>query len=283
MDLTELNTIKSLVKQNDIRPTRQSGQNFLICKDVLDKIIRTSEIYPQEKVLEIGPGFGTLTNRLLEAQASVTSVELDRNLAKFLSNNKLFKNLNLIRGDIIHEWLGLKKDFKNLDYKLIANLPYSLTSLIFRMFLSERPRPKKIVVLIQKEVAERIVAVPGKMSMLSIAVQFYGEPKIIDIVKPECFWPSPEVQSAILEVDNIGLDTKKYKKMLGNVKDEQFFKIAKIGFSAKRKQLHNNLANGLHKKSEEIKAFLTNLNINPAIRAQDLTIKQWIDISKNIQ
>lgn len=283
MDLASLDTIKFLVKKNKIRPSRQSGQNFLICREVLDKIMQVAEIESGEKVLEIGPGFGTLTNELLEAQAEVTSVELDKNLVKSLSKFKnLYRNFNLISGDIIKEWSILNKDFKNLDYKLISNLPYSLTSLVFRLFLGEVPRPKKIVVLIQKEVAERIIARPGKMSMLSTAVQFYGEAKIIDIVKPECFWPAPEVQSAILEVDRIGLDSNQYKKKLGKTKEETFFKITKIGFSAKRKQLHNNLSNGLYKKSDEIKVFLTNLGINPAIRAQDLTIDQWIEIAINL-
>jgi len=283
MDLSSLDTIKYLVKKNNIRPSRKSGQNFLICRNVLGKIVQSAEILSGEKILEIGPGFGTLTNELLESGASVTSVELDKKLVRSLSGlEDKFKKFNLIDGDIINEWSKLNKSFKNLDYKLISNLPYSLTSLVFRLFLGEEPRPKKMVVLIQKEVAERIVAKPGKMSMLSISVQFYGQPKIIDIVRPECFWPAPEVQSAILQVDNIGQDKYGYKKKLGNIDDEKLFKIAKIGFSAKRKQLHNNLASGLHKKNDEIKDFLTKLDINPTIRAQDLTIEQWISIAKNI-
>lgn len=274
-----LEETKLLSQKHNILPSRQKGQNFLIDESVLAKIVEAADLKPKDKALEIGPGFGVLTRELVKRSNRVVAVELDKKLAFFLKRRfKDFKNLEIIEKDILDlkiEDEGFKK------YKLIANLPYNITSIVLRKFLETEYKPELIVVMVQKEVAERICAKPGGMSLLSVSVQFYAEPEIVAIVPKESFWPEPEIDSAILRIV-----TRNYAELRGtmrNLSEKDFFQIVRIGFSSRRKQLHNNLANGLRLEGKIIKNILSNLNLDPLIRAQDLGVSDWLKLAKALK
>lgn len=282
MDLTNKDTIINLAKKMNISPSARSGQNFLLSQEYLNTIINTAKLNKHDMVLEVGPGFGVLTIKLLESGAKVFSFEIDKKLAVFMKRYEtLFPNFKIINADILKSWAILNDNFKDLQYKLVANLPYNITSKLLREFMETSPRPKEMVIMIQKEVADRITATPGKMSVLAVAVQFYGVPKKIIDLKSENFWPQPEVDSSIIKISKIGIDSNGYGKRLSPYNSKDFFRCVKIGFSAKRKQLHNNLSNGFGISNEKTAQKLNKIKINPNIRAQDLTIDEWISITHN--
>lgn len=259
-------TFKQILKDYGIKPNKVMGQNFLIDSNVLREIIQTANISPEETVLEIGPGLGILTQELIKKAKKVISVEKDKKMVEILEQRfKNCKNLEIIEGDI------LKTNF-SAD-KIVANIPYYLTSPLIRMFLESSNQPKEMILLVQKEVAQRICAKPPKMTILSVSVQLYSQPKIISYVSNKSFWPAPKVNSAIIKISEIKkpkIDTKK------------FFKVLKIGFSSPRKKLVNNLAGGLRIKKEETKRALIELNINPQIRAQNLSVNDWINLANRV-
>lgn len=258
--------IKNLLKQYGIEPNKIMGQNFLIDKNVLKKIIETADIKSDDTILEIGPGLGTLTLELAKRAKQVIAIEKDKELctvlAKILKEQKI-NNVEIINDDI------LKYETKITKYKIIANIPYYLTSPLIRKFLEAQNKPDEIILMIQKEVAERICAQPPKMSLLSVAVQFYSEPEIIFPVSKNSFYPIPKVDSAVIKITpHVGhrmsyIDTEK-----------KFFKLVKMGFSAKRKMLKNNLSTLL--KINNVN--LEKLGLNPNVRAENLTINDWIKL-----
>lgn len=247
----------------------------MVDKKVLDKIIKTADLKKNDKVLEIGPGLGVLTVELAKRAKKVAAVEFDERFKEILKVLTFsHKNIEIIEADILK--LNIEKlGFKDRGYKLVANLPYNITSPVLRKFLENRPRPEEFVVMVQKEVAKRITASPGKMSLLSISVQFYGQPEIVGIVSKKSFWPMPEIDSAILKIKNI----KERKK----VDKKRFFQIVRIGFSSRRKQLQNNLAAGFKVSNEQIKDILSQLKIKKNARAQELSIEQWIKLADSLK
>ena len=270
--------IKDFCKKYGIRPSKEFGQNFLIDREVLEAIVQAAELKRSDVVLEIGPGFGVLTAELAERVDRVVAVEADGKMAKILKEIlEAPKNLKVVEKNILKLQV-LDYGLRNYDYKLVANLPYQITSAVFRKFLSEEPRPGEITVMVQKEVAERICAEAGEMSLLSLSVQFYGQPELVAIVPSRAFWPEPEVDSAILKISKIkGI----YEKNKQEVDPEKFFRLAKIGFSSRRKQLQNNLAGGLRLSNKSVQDILTKLGFDSRIRAQDLGIKDWIRLVDN--
>lgn len=269
-----LTDIKNLCEMHHIVPTKSKGQNFLFDQNIIEKIITSANLSKNDTVLEIGPGLGVLTDYLVEQSGKVVAVELDKKLINLLHFKYLsVKNLEIVEGDI----LKLKIDSLNLpkSYKIVANLPYNITSNFIRNFLETNNPPSEMVIMIQKEVAKRIVAKVGDMSLLSLSVQFYCEPKILFEVGRNSFWPAPKVDSAVINL--------KLKNKFSFDDPKLFFKIAKIGFSAKRKQLHNNLSNGLHLKSDQVKLAIKDSGLNEKIRAQDLAIDDWIKLIKNLK
>lgn len=280
MELTSRETIEYLCKTYRFWPQRSAGQNFLISDEALQTIVATARLSPHDTVLEIGAGFGTLTVELAGAAAQVIAVELDKRLAKALRKlSAVNKSMSVIEGDIFQQWPVVSRQLTDLQYKLVSNLPYNITSWVLRNFLEQKPRPSEAVLLVQKEVAQRVTAPPGEMSLLSVAVQFYGVPKIVSLVSRDCFWPEPEVDSAILHIQEIGADHHGYQRLLKEVSPEKFFRVVKIGFSAKRKQLHNNISAGLRIESKAAKEMLTTAGVQPTSRPQDLTIEDWIRIT----
>ncbi len=267
--------LKKILKKYNLKPKKYFGQNFLIEKEVLKHILKAAELKKTDIVIEVGPGFGSLTKELAKKVKKVIAVEKDGELARIL-NNELrimnIKNVQVIEGDILKVTTNKLKLTNN--YKVVANLPYYITSPLIRKFLEEKTPPSLMVLMVQKEVAERICAKPSNMSLLSVSVQFYAKPKIIKIVKKNCFWPVPKVDSAILKVSSIS--PQKYSLQF----KKQFFKIVKAGFSSPRKQLKNNLKNILKENPEKI---LRQSRINESRRPETLSLKEWIILAKNFK
>jgi len=262
-----------LCKMYNIKPERSKGQNFLIEEDVYNKIVESAEINPNDIVLEVGPGLGFLTFKLAKKAKKILAVEVDEKIASFLQTliigNKV-KNIKIFNKDI----LKAKGDnFSKIGkYKIVSNLPYNITSIFLRKFLSLSNKPEIIVLMLQKEVVERIMAKPPKMSLLAISVQFYAEVEKIVDVKRDYFYPAPEVDSAVIKITP-------NKKLLKNYEEEKkFFKILRIAFSSKRKMLKNNLANGLKIDIKKIEKILIDLNLNTKIRSEQLEISEWLKI-----
>jgi len=281
MDLTDKKVIKDILTQNKIRPKESFGQNFLTDKNVLEKILHTAKISQKDTVLEVGPGLGVLTVELSEAANFVITVEADENMAKILKQNIFgVKNVKIVHSSI----LELKEDFftKLGLYKIVSNLPYNITSIFLRKILTLENKPKEITVMLQKEIVERICALPGKMSLLALSVQVYGRPKLEAVVPKTSFWPVPKVDSAILSIKNIR-NKKETADFLDGILEKDFFRTARIGFSAKRKQLQKNFANGLHIPQKDAQKILEKLKIDTKARAQELNIEQWKSLAKHCQ
>jgi len=283
MTLASEQIVRQLSKRYNFRPSRSSGQNFLVSHEILKTIVDAANINKDDVVLEIGAGFGTLTIELLNLAKRVVAVELDKRLLTALYKlAEHHPNLALIAGDVFQKLDEIDKQVEDLRYKLISNLPYNITSRILRNFLENQPRPSEMILLVQKEVAARVIAKPGKMSLLSVAVQFFGTPSIIIQVPKNNFWPEPDVDSAVLKITDIGKDKNGYQELLGGISIERFFHVVRVGFSSKRKQIHNNLSSGFNKSKNEIEKILNKSDVTFSLRPQDLTIENWIKIAQNV-
>lgn len=276
MDLTSPEVIKNILGEYGAKPAKERGQNFLISRETLNKIVETASLDKNDEILEIGPGLGVLTNELAGRVKRVVAVETDRKIAKALRKIMADQdNLEIVEDDILTSGISSLK-LAEYKYKIVSNLPYQITSAIFKKFLGSGPRPAEMTVMVQKEVAERICAGAGEENILALSVQFFGHPEIAAIVPREFFWPEPAVDSAILKISQI-------KKISDNnkakIEPEKFFRIVKIGFSARRKQLHNNLSAGLRISDEEAKKVISNTGFDPKARAQDLALDGWIKLA----
>ncbi len=271
---------KRLLRHFDLRVRKGLGQHFLIDEGVLQLVTAAAELIPTDVVMEIGPGLGVLTKELARQAGWVVAIELDSKLATTLEQTLAsFSNITIINGDILRiDPAALIQEQKTrfpptintpLNYKVVANLPYYITSPVLRHFLEASIKPQFMVVMVQKEIAEAIAAEPGQMSMLSVSVQFYGKPKIISYVPAECFYPAPKVDSAILRVEL-------YPQPAVAVTDERsFFELVRAGFSASRKQIVNSLAQGLGLPKAEVLPLLEKAGIVPQRRAETLTLDEW--------
>lgn len=278
MDLTNLTTIRLIFREYHLAAQKYLGQNFLINPDVLESIVQAAQLNNSDEVLEIGPGLGALTRALAQNVKRVVAIEKDTGMAKACRGiNSDLTNIKIIEGNA----LALNGDFfqqyfPSRPYKLVANIPYYLTSAIIRFFLESSHRPVMMVLMVQKEVAERIVATPPEANILSVAVQFYGHPEIIIPVSKQNFWPIPKVDSAVIRITP-------HKKLPTKVDEKKFFRIVKAGFGERRKQLHNSLAGGLHLDDTLTKKILAKAGITPDRRAQTLTIPEWLKLYQNIE
>jgi len=268
---------KRLLRQFDLRARKGLGQHFLIDREVLGLITSAAELAPADLIVEVGPGLGILTKELARQAGWVIAIELDNKLAALLQQTLAsFKNVTIINDDVLRIEPGTllqepKARFPQAtdSYKVVANLPYYITSPVLRHFLEASAKPQMMIVMVQKEVAEAIVAKPGEMSLLSVSVQFYGKPKIISYVPAQCFYPAPEVDSAILRIDL-------YSQPAVAVTDEgSFFQLVRAGFAAPRKQMVNSLAQGLGLSKAEVLPLLERANIVSRRRAETLTLEEW--------
>lgn len=278
MDLTSPKTIKELLSKYETRPSKGLGQNFLIDKNVLEKIIAASDIKPSDFVLEVGPGLGTLTQELAKRAGQVVAVEKDKTMIKILKETlKDFNNVKVVEGDIL-KFNATNYSLPTTNYKLIANIPYYLTSPLIRKFLEGENQPEFMVLMLQKEVAQRICAKPGQMSLLAVSVQFYAEAKIISTVSKNCFWPSPKIDSAIIKITPRGQTSRPTG---GLTSPDLFFRVVKAGFSQPRKQLAGNLSKILKIEKKEVESWLLKNNIKPTQRAETLSIDDWKNLTKS--
>ncbi len=268
-----LKNTKALLLRYNIKPSKGLGQNFLVSDGLLEKIVDAACIKRDDVVLEIGPGIGNLTIRLLEKSARVIAVEKDKKMAAILEQTLgNLPNLEIVQGDI------LSSDIKTptSGYRVVANLPYYITSPVIRRFLEGDSPPNEMLLMVQKEVAQRICAKPPKMSLLAVSVQFYAEAKTLFYVSRKSFWPRPKVDSAVIRITP--LDNRQ-KKVFSTV----FFKIVKAGFSQPRKQLANNLSNGLELSKEAANRWLEANNIQPSQRAESLAVNDWIKLAESFK
>ena len=277
MNLTSKSDIKNLLKKYQIRPSKGLGQNFLIDRGVVKKVVQAAELTQKEIVLEIGPGLGTLTIELAKKAKGVISVEKDSKMIEILRETlKDFKNIEVIQEDI--RKINSKYCMPNTGYKVIANLPFYLTAPVIRKFLEAENPPKEMVLIVQKEVAQRVYARPPDMNLLAVSVQFYSKPKIISYISKKSFWPQPKVDSAIIKITP--LVASKNLAIARFFDRALFFKIVKAGFSQPRKQLINNLSKELKIEKEKIKKWLVKNNIQPTQRAETLNLEDWIWLTK---
>ncbi|MCP4417825.1 MAG: ribosomal RNA small subunit methyltransferase A [Chloroflexi bacterium] len=264
---------KQLLQKYQLEPKKSLGQNFLFDENVLSRIVAAAKLTPLEPVLEIGPGLGSLTRLLAQTAVSVTAVELDQRFLPILQTElTYFDNIRLIHGDILQQDIDA---LFSQPYKVVANVPYYITGAILRHLLSAKQKPTCLVMTVQKEVAERITAVPPKMSLLAISTQLYGHAEIVSTIKAGAFWPRPDVDSAVIRL------TLYPEPLLPFAEESTFFKLVRAGFSQKRKQLKNNLRQ-LGFTQDEVTAVLQAADVDGRRRAQTLTISEWIAIYKNL-
>ena len=271
-----------------LRPRKGLGQNFLVDPTVPPRIAAAADLAPGDTVIEVGPGLGVLSAELAArldpaAGGRLLAVELDAALASVLLERMAgFPAFTLVQGDILDRDpadLVRTPDGTLPPYKVVANLPYYITSAVLRHFLEAAPPPTALVVMLQREVAERIVARPPAMSLLAVSVQFYGVPRLLFRVPPGAFHPAPKVESAVLRVDVYPPDQRPVG--VGDV--DAFFTIVRAGFGQRRKQLGNSLATGLGRDKAAVAAALTQAGVDPTRRAETLTLGEWAAISKAVE
>ena len=264
---------EALLRRYRLHAHKGLGQNFLQDPLALESIVAAAEIRPTDSVLEIGPGLGSLTRYLAVAAKEVIAVELDANLISPLKTVlSPYQNVQIIHGDILK--LSPKDVIPENDYLVVANIPYYITSAVIRHLLESESKPRRIVLTIQKEVAQRICARPGDMSLLALSVQVYGAPRIAAYIPAAAFFPAPKVDSAVLVVDIYATPLLKEGLL------DTFFKLVKAGFSQKRKTLRNSLSSGLHISPINAAELLTRANIDPQRRAETLSIDEWERLSE---
>jgi 16S rRNA (adenine1518-N6/adenine1519-N6)-dimethyltransferase len=270
-------SVRQLLDKHDLRPRKGLGQHFLADPNILRKIVEAAELSSDSVALEIGPGLGTLTRWLAKSAGYVVAVELDERMLALLREELAdLPNLKLVQGDILElDPVGLIRDLSsNLVYTAVANLPYYITSGAIRHLLEAEPPPNRLVLMVQLEVARRIVAEPGDMSLLAVSVQFYGRPRIVAKIPAGAFVPPPKVVSAVVRIDTY--DTPPVAALSA----EDFFRVVRAGFGQKRKQLKNALAAGLGLPPADVSAAMVHAGIEPKRRAQTLSLAEWGDLAR---
>lgn len=256
------------MEHRKIRAKKSFSQNWLVDETVVKKIIEAAEIQRGETVLEVGPGTGVLTQALVDAGARVVSIEADPTLIPAL-RERFGDTIELIQGDALSTVYRLPSP----PYKLVANIPYNITSDLLRRFLTQDPRPTRMVIMVQKEVAQRIVAVPPDMSLLSVVCQLYAQCRRVTNVPAGAFRPIPKIDSAVVVLDL-------FDAMQAWATDpEDVIVVAKLGFSSRRKQLHGNLKSLPGVDAQQVKNTLTQLGLPPSARAQELSVDNWIALT----
>jgi 16S rRNA (adenine1518-N6/adenine1519-N6)-dimethyltransferase len=264
--------VRATLRAAGLRARHALSQNFLADPEVLSAILDEADPRPGARVLEIGPGLGLLTGGLLDAGAAVTAVELDYGLAAFLRERFApaleTGHLALVEGD------ALDQDLVRLipePYDVVANLPYHITSPILHALLGEAPRPRRLVLMVQREVAERIAAPAGKMSYLSVFVQYHARVRIAFRVPPEAFEPEPAVESAVIVVEPYDADDR-----LGSDDEDQLWRLVQAAFRERRKMIHNVLARQLPVDAGRVAAALDTAGIASDRRPQTLAVGEWL-------
>ena len=285
-------SVFELTRRYNLDLKKSLGQNLLIDDFHLTHIVDAADLTPTDTVLEIGPGLGMLTRHLAERAGRVVAVELDERLLPILQQQFAHQShITFVHADILNidpsltplvtdQWPVASEKPTPLQctghcsYKIVANLPYYITSAVLRHILEAYQPPTLAVVLVQWEVAQRIVARPGKMSLLAVSVQFYAQPRIVRRVPATAFWPRPKVDSAVLRLD------MRPQPAIADVPADVFFRLVRAGFGQRRKQLHNSLRAGLGCSKEQVSAWLDAVGIDPRRRAESLSLVEWGDLAR---
>ena len=272
---------RQLLRQFGFKPRKRLGQHFLIDEAVLGRILSAAELSPGDIAVEIGPGLGILTEELARQGARVVSVEVDAKLVALLRKRLVgFPDVTILRADILKVTPRqlLREELPASDparsYKVIANLPYYITSPVLSHFLEAQPRPSEMVVMVQKEVGETIAAAPGKMRSISVKTQFYSKPVIVSYVPAASFYPPPKVDSVVLHLDVYSQPPMELSDVSG------FFDIVMHGFSSPRKQLRNSLAHSLQLPPDQLASLLEKAGIEAKRRAETLSLQEWRELWK---
>ena len=278
MNLTNKTIIKDLLKKYGIRPEKYLGQHFILSKKALAQIVAAAEIKKNDTIIEIGPGLGTLTQELARTLpgrraggAKIIAIEKDPKMINILGETLAgHKNIKIIQADA--RKIGVGHLFLSNKYKIVANLPYNIATFLIRQWLELKNPPKLMVLMIQKEVAQRIRGM--RMNLLAISVQFYADAKIIGYVPKELFYPRPKVDAAIIKIVP--------KEKIPEKTRKAFFAVVKAGFSQPRKQLIGNLTKKLNISREKLIEIFKNLNISERARAENLSLKQWLSLTDSL-
>lgn len=274
--------IRSSLESEGLRPQKKLGQNFLTDARVLASIAKAAEVGPSDTVLEIGPGLGHLTRALAQRAGRVIAIELDRGLAKKLQDElSSTSNVVVVQGDFLSaepvEWIkqGMR-EAGNIpaSFKVVANVPYYITSAILRHLLEAEIKPSVIVLTVQKEVAHRMVAQPPRMNLLAVSAQFFSKPHIVRTIAAGAFYPRPKVDSAVVRLDVHS------NPAFASVSPRNFFRVVRAGFGERRKQLRNALAHNLKLSPEIVTAALERAHIAPTRRAETLNLIEWVDLNR---
>lgn len=267
MDLTSPTVIKHILREYQITPKKHWGQNFLVNRSVVEKLMRAISISSRDTVLEVGPGLGVITNELAKRAEKVIAVEKDSRIIPFLKKTLgSFPHVEIIEGDV-RNIDTTDYGVRSTHYKLVGNLPFYLTNYLIRTFLEAEHSPTEIAFIVQKEVGERICAKPPHMNILAVAVQFYGEPHIVAPVPRSSFWPQPDVDAVIITITRTDINM--------DIPPREFFTVARAGFSHPRKYLTSNLEKKLGIKKEILENIFRELGIGGKARAEELSIETW--------
>lgn len=262
--------VAGLLRAHGFAPRKRLGQNFLTDPAVLGRIAAAADLSPGDLVVEVGAGTGTLTRPLAEQAGRVVALELDDGLVGVLREQLAgLANVEIVHGDVLRFSTA---DLPHHGFKVVGNLPYYITSAVLRHFLENEPRPSLMVVTVQREVAERLVARPGEMNLLAVSVQFYGRPRIVARIPAGAFYPSPKVDSAVVCVD---VGERPEVVLPEGLPEAVFFRVARAGFGQKRKTLRNSLRGGLGLPAAQVEAALAEAGIDPRRRAETLSLDEW--------
>jgi len=270
-------SVAALLRARGLVPRKGLGQNFLADPAALERIAAAADLSSHDLVVEVGAGAGTLTRLLSEQAGRVLALELDEQLVELLREQFAgVRNVEIIPGDVLRFDAA---ELAHRGYKVVGNLPYYITSAVLRHFLEKRPRPELVVVTVQREVAERIVAAPGQMSLLAVSVQFYGRPRIVARIPAGAFYPVPKVDSSVVRID-VG---EQLAVELGEGIDEaRFFRVVRAGFSQKRKMLRNSLSAGLGLAPAVAAESLEEAGVDPKRRAETLSLEEWARVMQTL-
>ena len=272
MDQSSTQSISAILKNHNLRPDKSLGQNFLTDPNILDQIVRIAGVTATDTVLEIGAGLGHLTAQLARSARAVTAVELDGRFIPILSERLApYANITLVEGDILQ--LNNADLVQVDDYLVVANIPYYITSRILRKLLEAKLKPREIILTIQYEVARRVCAESGKLSLLALSVQMYGKPRLAMRIPAGAFYPPPKVDSAVIKID-LHPDP-----LLPDPQREIFFQLIKAGFLHKRKTLRNSISKGLGWSPDQAAELLLSGGIDPLRRAETLSIPEWLELT----
>ena len=258
---------RHVLQRYGLHPKKGLGQNFLVEEAALRRIVAAADLTRADSVLEVGPGLGALTRHLAAAAGRVVAVELDDRFMPVLREELAdVPNVDLVEGDILQlDPAGLV----GRPYKVVANLPYYITAAVLRHLLEATPRPELMVLTVQLEVAQRLTAQPGEMSLLAISVQYYGRVRQVARIKAGSFYPRPEVDSAVVRIDL-------HRELpLTGLDERRFFRVVRAGFGQRRKQLRNSLRAGLGIPAEVVEGALEEAGIDPRRRAETLSLEEW--------